>query len=214
MSSPETALSAVADKHQENANHKFHLEFSLTDKQIKQAECAVGGALCAVAVGVIAAKTGQLAAFERTLPEIESAVNAGCANVLRRCGAAPRLNYYQLKNGLEFSLSKKTTVAKSATELIKCDLISVTHPFGETHLAADGSRFVLRAGASNFYDWANRGIEVAFPSTELLSVWFKNDPEKTEIAKKAFSMINDSFMTGYTRPVARWSNLYDQVSKL
>ncbi|HEY9680646.1 MAG TPA: hypothetical protein V6C86_03550 [Oculatellaceae cyanobacterium] len=215
MSSPETSLSAVADKHPETANHKFHLELSLTDKQVKQAEYAVGAALCAVTVGVIAVKTGQLAVLEKALPEIESAANAGCASVLRRFGAAPRLNYYQLKNGLELSLSKNTSVAMSPTETITADMISVTHPLeGEANLLKDGTRFVLRAQASNFYDWAGKGIEVAFPSRQLRTVWFQNDPERTAIAKKAFNQIGDSFMTGYTKPVERWSDLYEQVSKL
>ncbi|HEY9680663.1 MAG TPA: hypothetical protein V6C86_03635 [Oculatellaceae cyanobacterium] len=217
MSSPETSLSAVADKHPETANHKFHLELSLTDKQVKQAECAVGAALCAVTVGVIAAKTGQLAALEKALLEIESAANAGCASVLRRFGTAPRLNYYQLKNGLELSLSKNTSVAMSPTETITADMISVSHPLeGEANLLKNGTRFVIRTQASNFYDWAGngKGIEVAFPSRELRTVWFQNDPVRTAIAKRAFSKIDDSFMTGYTKPIARWSDLYEQVSKL
>lgn len=215
MSSPEQSLSTVTDKHKENANHKFHLEFSVTDKQLKQTEYALEAALCAVAVGVVAAKTGQLAIIERALPELESSLNAGYANILRRCGAAPKLNYYQLKDGLELSLSKNSTVAKSATELITGDLISVAHPIeGEANLLKDGSRLVLRTRASNFYDWAGKHIEVAFPSREMPTVWFQTDPIRTAIAKKAFSTIDDSFMTGYTKPVERWRDLFDQVSKL
>ncbi|HEY9753603.1 MAG TPA: hypothetical protein V6C97_00425 [Oculatellaceae cyanobacterium] len=215
MSSIEQLAPQAASKHEENATRKFHLELSITDQQVKQAEYALGATLCAVTVGVIAVKTGQLALIERALPEVESALNAGCANVLRRCGAAPRLNFYQLKNGLELSLSKNSTVAKTPTELITGDLISVTHPIeGEANLLKDGSRLVLPARASNFYDWAGKGIEVAFPSRKMPTVWFQTDPVRTAIAKKAFSTIDDSFMTGYTKPVERWGDLFDQVSKL
>ncbi|HEY9758825.1 MAG TPA: hypothetical protein V6C97_26895 [Oculatellaceae cyanobacterium] len=207
-------LSQAPTKHAENETHKFHLELSITDKQIKQAEYALGAALCAATIGVIAVKTGQLATLEKALPELESSLNAGYANILRRCGTAPKLNYYQLRNGLELSLSKNSTVAKSPTELITGDLISVTHPIeGEANLLKDGSRLVLRARASNFYDWAGKGLEMAFPSREMPTVWFQTDPMRTAIAKKAFSTIDDSFMTGYTKSVERWGDLFEQVSK-
>lgn len=201
-------------KHEGDASNKFHLELSITDKQVKQAEYALGAVLCAATVGVIAAKTGRFALLERVLPEVESSLNAGYATVLRRCGAAPKLNYYELRNGLQMSYSRNAMVDRKVA-----DIISIAHPEdGEAHLLRDGSRRVMSSGGKFgdqfFHDHAGKYIEASFPSREQPLVWYRSDPAQTVFSKKAFAKIEDSFQTGYTKPVERWSDLFEQVSKL
>jgi hypothetical protein len=173
----------------------------------------LGAVLCAVTVGVIAAKTGQLAVVERALPELESAMNAGYANILRRCGAAPKPSYYELKNGLQMTYSPNAVVNHKVE-----DLVSIAHPLdGEAHLLRDGSRRVMsfgQYGSQSFHDYAGTHIEAAFPSRNQPLVWYQSNPVQTALSKKAFSKIEDSFQTGYTKPVERWSDLFGQVTKL
>ncbi len=207
-------LAQVPAKHEENASNKFHLELSITDKQLKQAEYALGTAFCAAAVGVIAVKTGKLALIEKVLPELESSINAGYANILRRSGAAPKLNYYELRNGLQVTYSRNAIVENKIQ-----DLVSLAHPLdGEAHLLRDGSRRVMSSGGQFgdqfFHDHAGKYIEAAFPSREQPLVWYRSNPAQTTLSKKAFCKIEDSFQTGYTKPVERWSDLFEQVSKL
>lgn len=206
-------LSQSTPKHEQSTGSKFHLELSLNDKQIKETEYSLGAALCAATIGVIAVKTGKFALAEKVFPELESAVNACYAGVLRKCGAAPRLNYYELKNGLEMSYSPNGVVNRKVE-----DIVSIAHPLnGEAHLLRDGGRMVLSSGGEfgeQFFNDNGKLIEASFPSRKQPLVWYQSNPVQTALSKKAFSKIEDSFFTGYTKPVERWADLFDQVTKL
>ena len=86
-----------------DASHKFHLEFSVTDTQIRNAEYVVG-ATGVAALGVIALRTGKLVLLEDAVPSLETAVNSVRVDFLRLTNSEPKQNFYQLRNGLELLL--------------------------------------------------------------------------------------------------------------
>ena len=188
-----------------DASHKFHLELSITDTQIRNIECAVG-AVGAVALGVIALRTGKLALLEKSVPQIEAAANSFRAD-LSGLAKAPKQNYYKLKDGLELQFSPNAKVYGKIT-----DLISVSHPIdGEAHLLRDGSRIVQRYDFPNFYDEAGKGIRIRLPG-EKRAIVFQNH-DQTPLNKKAFGTIENCFLTGSTKPLESIPDLFERVSK-
>jgi hypothetical protein len=189
-----------------DASHKFHLELSITDTQIRNIECAVG-AVGAVALGVIALRTGKLALLEKSIPEIESAANSFRADLSGLAKVAPKQNYYKLKDGLELQFSPNSKVYGKIT-----DIISVSHPIdGEAHLLRDGSRIVQRYDFPNFYDEAGKGIRIRLPG-EGRAVVFQNH-DLTPVNKKTFGTIENCFLTGSTKPIENIPDLFERVSK-
>jgi hypothetical protein len=188
-----------------DASHKFHLELSITDTQIRNIECAVG-AVGAVALGVIALRTGKLALLEKSIPEIESAANSFRADLSGLAKVAPKQNYYKLKDGLELQFSPNSKVYGKIT-----DIISVSHPIdGEAHLLRDGSRIVQRYDFPNFYDEAGKGIRIRLPG-EGRAVVFQNH-DLTPVNKKTFGTIENCFLTS-TKPIENIPDLFERVSK-
>jgi hypothetical protein len=191
----------------QDASHKFQLEFSITDSQIRRAEYALG-TVGALALGVVAFRTGKLALLEKSLPEIETAAASFRADLLGLAKTAPKQTYYKLKDGLELQFSPNAKVYGKIT-----DLISVTHPLdGEAHLLRDGSRVVSRYNFPNFYDEAGKGIRFQFPG-EKHAIVFQNH-DLTPINKKAFGTIENCFLTGSTKSLENIPDLFERVSKL
>ena len=103
-----STLERTAAKPQD-ASRKLHLEFSITDTQIRNVEYAAGS-VGAVVLGVAALRIGKLALLEKSVPEIETAVNCFRADLLGLAKAAPKQNYYKLKDGLELQFSPNAKV--------------------------------------------------------------------------------------------------------
>ncbi|HEY9753755.1 MAG TPA: hypothetical protein V6C97_01195 [Oculatellaceae cyanobacterium] len=189
-----------------DASHKFHLDLSVTDTQIRNAEYAAG-AVGAVVLGVVALRIGKLALLEKSVPEIETAANSFRADLSGLAKVTPKQNYYKLKDGVELQFSPATNVYGKTS-----DLISVSHPIdGEAHLLRDGSRIVQRYDFPNFYDEAGKGIRIRLPG-EKRAIVFQNH-DQTIINKKTFGNIEKCFLTGSTQPLESIPNLFEQVSK-
>jgi hypothetical protein len=189
-----------------DGSHKFHLELSVTDTQIRNAEYAAG-AVGAVVLGVVALRMGKLALLEKSIPEIEAAANSFRADLSGLAKVAPKQNYYKLKDGLELQFSPNSKVYGKIT-----DIISVSHPIdGEAHLLRDGSRIVQRYDFPNFYDEAGKGIRIKLPG-EKRAIVFQNH-DLTPVNKKTFGTIENCFLTGSTKPLERIPDLFEQVSK-
>ena len=189
-----------------DGSHKFHLELSVTDTQIRNAEYAAG-AVGAVVLGVVALRIGKLALLEKSVPEIETAANSFRGDLFGLAKAAPKQNYYKLQDGLELQYSPNAKVYGKTT-----DIISVSHPIdGEAHLLRDGSRVVQRYDFPNFYDEAGKGIRIRLPG-EKRAILFQNH-DQTPLNKKAFGTIENCFLIGSTKPLESIPDLFERVSK-
>lgn len=195
-------------EHQNDASEAFRIELSITPDQLQKAEYA-GAVLGASVLGLVALRTGKPMLMEKVLPEIEEVFVSAKGELMRFTGQAPKLNYYQLKNGVELTLSKGAKVDGRPV-----DLISVENGLGETHLMADGSRRVIRYGVETFHDDTGHGIKVSFPSDTLPDVPFMNEKALTNLSKQTYRKLENCFLTGNMHPANRIPNLYERVSRL
>jgi hypothetical protein len=189
-----------------DVSHKLHLELSITDTQIRNVEYAAGS-VGAVVLGVAALRIGKLALLEKSVPEIETAVNSFRADLLGLAKAALKQNYYKLTDGLELQFSPNATVYGKIG-----DLISASHRIdGEAHLLRDGSRIVQRYDFQNFYDEAGKGIRIKLPG-EKRAIVFQNH-DQTPINKTTFGTIENCLLTGSTKSLENTPDLFERVSK-
>jgi hypothetical protein len=198
-----------------DSSHKFHLEIDLSQRQLQEIGAGAVAAAGAVTLGVIEFRTGRVGALaSHLLPLTEDFGTELWASAMKTVRATPKLDSFALKNGLECSYDRNVSLFSKPT-----DLVSIVDQIGnEAHLYANGSRTVVRASIDDvlrplsFYDEAAVGVHVPVPKTDLASVLFNNKaltPKNLRLYKK----VENSFWTGYTKPLERLPNLLDEASE-
>ena len=181
---------------------KFHLELNMTKEQVKTAETICAGALGVVAIaacGPVGSKVKEL--IERVGPVVVDGADGLWADTLRLTKAAPKTNFYQLKNGLQVKLVPNLEASSSQADLISISQLDKEQRLlTEVKIFRNGSRIVNEPWRSKvFHDEAGKGMWVDYLDGSPAQS-FKNE-HMTILNKKMFKTLENSFLTGSTKPI-------------